>query len=86
MDNFLAGIFNSIRRMPYRRGPQRWVGGICGGLAAQFGWDVKVVRIVVLLSFILPYIGVATYLIAWALLPAQDGSIPLETAVRKLNA
>ncbi len=86
MDRFLAGMFDQIRKISFRRGPKRWVGGICGGLAHQFGWDVRVVRIVVLLSFILPYIGVPTYLIAWALTPAQDGSIPLETAVRKLNA
>ena len=65
----------------YRRGPHRWVAGICGGLSAKFGWDPTLVRIVVLLSFLLPFIGVGTYLLAWLLLPWQDGSIPLERAL-----
>lgn len=86
MDRFLDNIFNSIRGARFRRGPKRLVAGICGGLADTFGWDVTIVRIVVLLSFILPYIGIGTYLLAWAVTPAQNGSIPLETALRKLNA
>ncbi|GAA1679655.1 hypothetical protein GCM10010977_19860 [Citricoccus zhacaiensis] len=74
MDTF----YRSLRSIPFRRGPKRWVGGIAGGLSAKFGWDPTLVRIVILLSFILPFIGVATYLVAWVLLPWQDNTIPLE--------
>lgn len=79
-------IFNTIRSARFRRGPKRLVGGVCGGLADTFGLDVTIVRIVVLLSFILPFIGIGTYLIAWLVTPAQNGSIPLETALRKISA
>lgn len=74
MDTF----YRSLRSIPFRRGPRRWAGGVCGGLSAKFGWDPTLVRIVVLLSFILPFIGVVTYLVAWILLPWQDNTIPLE--------
>lgn len=77
----MENIYRSLRSIPFRRGPKRWVGGICGGLAAKFGWDPLVVRIAVLISFLFPFIGLATYLVAWLLLPWQDGSIPLERAL-----
>ena len=36
------------------------------------------VRVLVLVSFLLPVLGVGAYLVAWALTPWQDGTIPLE--------
>jgi phage shock protein C len=76
----MDAFYRTLRAIPYRRGPNRWVAGLCGGLSAKFGWDPTLVRIVVLISFLLPFIGVGTYLLAWLLLPWQDGSIPLERA------
>lgn len=71
-------LYRTLRNIPFRRGPRRWIGGVCGGIAAKFGWDPTIVRIVVLLSFILPFIGPAAYVVAWILLPWQDNTIPLE--------
>lgn len=71
-------VFDAIRRINYRRGPQRIAGGICGGIAAGMNSNVTVVRIVMLLAFLLPGIGLLAYCIAWSLLPWQDGSIPVE--------
>ncbi|CEA08917.1 DNA-binding transcriptional activator PspC [Arthrobacter saudimassiliensis] len=76
MDSF----FTFLRRSPLRRG-RGWLGGICAGIAAYFGWDVTLVRIGVLLSFLLPFIGVGTYLVAWLLLPRYDGRILLESLI-----
>ncbi|GLB67518.1 PspC domain-containing protein [Arthrobacter mangrovi] len=74
MDSF----YRFLRSIPLRRGPNRWLGGVCGGIAAKFGWDPTVVRIVTLLLFLVPGIGVAGYLVVWLLLPNYDDSIALE--------
>lgn len=74
----MNAIFESLRNIGFRRGPRRLLGGISGGLAAQFGLNVWLVRALVLASFALPFVGVGLYLVVWAILPWQDGSIPLE--------
>lgn len=79
----MSSFFDSIRRVSFQRGPQRLVGGICGGIAARTGISVTIVRILMLLAFLLPFFGVAAYLIGWLLLPWQDGSIPLERFLRR---
>ena len=71
-------FFDSIRRTGFRRGPQRLVGGVCGGVAARLGVSVVLVRLLLLLAFLLPGIGWVLYVALWALLPWQDGTIPLE--------
>ena len=70
-------IFDSIRKTGFRRGPKRILGGVAGGIAESIGWNVWIVRIVVLLSFLLPVLGWVVYAIIWALTPWQDGSIPV---------
>ena len=79
----MNSLFETMRNLGFRRGPQRLVAGIGGGIAAKFGVNVWVVRLLILLSFLLPVIGIAVYLLAWAVLPWQDGSIPLEKSLRK---
>lgn len=74
MDKF----FDSIRRLGLRRGPRRVVAGIGGSLAEMSGLNVWLVRAAVLLSFLLPVLGVGAYLVIWVLTPWQDGRIPLE--------
>ena len=72
-------FYDVLRSSPIKRSPRgRWAAGICSGIALKFGWDVTLVRIAVLLSFLLPFIGIGTYLVAWLLLPTTDGSIVLE--------
>ena len=67
--------------MGFRRGPDRVLGGIAGGLAELPGLNVWLVRLIVLASFLLPVLGLGAYLVAWVLTPWQDGSIPLEQVV-----
>lgn len=73
-------FFDSIRNVGFRRGPQRIAGGIAGGLAQTTGLNVWLVRILVLASFLLPVLGIGAYIVAWAITPWQDGSIPVERA------
>ena len=81
MDSF----FNSLRSIPLRRGPKRLVAGIAGGIADKFGWDVTLVRIGLLLSFLLPVLGIPLYLVAWLLIPAQDDTIALQKIIRSFK-
>ena len=73
-------FFDLLRSFPIKR-RKGWAGGICAGIAATFGWDVSLVRIGVLLSFLLPFVGLGTYLVAWLLLPKADGTILLQQLV-----
>jgi len=79
MDKF----FDVLRSSPIKRARGGWLAGICAGIAQKFGWDVSLVRIVVLLSFLLPFIGIGTYLVAWLLLPTTDGTILLQKFVSR---
>ncbi|UWX96537.1 PspC domain-containing protein [Arthrobacter zhaoxinii] len=73
-------FFSIVRSSPIKR-RKGWLGGVCAGIAAAYGWDVSLVRIGVLLSFLLPFVGIGTYLVAWLLLPKTDGTILLQSLV-----
>lgn len=75
----MSKIFDSIRSNRFRRGPGRLLGGIAGGIATVSGMNVWLVRLLVLLSFLLPVFGLGIYVVIWILTPWQDGSIPLES-------
>jgi phage shock protein PspC (stress-responsive transcriptional regulator) len=60
-----------------RRGSDRIVGGVCSGLAAYFGVDVLLVRIVfVILAFLPPGVGIGVilYLVLWFLMEPPEGA------------
>ncbi|GAA1350389.1 hypothetical protein GCM10009636_09060 [Arthrobacter koreensis] len=74
-------FFAWIRQLGIRRSPDRWIGGVAGGIAQRTGLDPILVRgLVIVLSIF--GIGVVLYGVAWALLPEPDGRIHLEGAVR----
>ncbi|MDS2173823.1 MULTISPECIES: PspC domain-containing protein [unclassified Nesterenkonia] len=76
-------IFDTIRSLGIRRGPDRLVAGIGGAIAEKLGANVWLVRALLLASFLLPVLGVGAYVIVWLLTPWQDGRIPLEQALRR---
>lgn len=71
-------LFRLIRGAGLSRGPDRWLAGVCGGVAAKASVDVAYVRIGFLIFMLLPGPAVIFYLIAWLLLPAQNGRIVLQ--------
>ena len=79
MDKF----FDTIRGFGLKRGPQRWVGGVCGGIAAKLNVDVAWVRIAYLLLSLLPGPAFVFYIAAWLLLPDQRNVIILESFLAK---
>lgn len=49
------------------------IAGVCGGLAANLGWDSGRLRIVwVLATICTAFAGVLVYLALWFLMPAED--------------
>jgi phage shock protein C len=50
----------------------RKIAGVCGGIAEHFGWDPTVVRLVFVLSILLPGPQVLAYLLAWIVIPEDD--------------
>jgi phage shock protein C len=79
MDKF----FSTVRGLGLNRGPQRWLGGVCGGIAAKLNVDVAFVRIAFLLFALLPGPAFVFYLAAWLILPDQRNAIVLESFLDK---
>jgi phage shock protein C len=50
----------------------RIIGGVCAALAHRFGWDVTIVRIVAVLSILLPGPQVIAYIVGWILIPGEQ--------------
>lgn len=52
----------------------KFLAGVCGGLAQKFGMDANLVRILFVLAaiFIQP-LGWMAYVVLWLLLPYEDG-------------
>ncbi|MEW2384408.1 PspC domain-containing protein [Micromonospora sp. NPDC047707] len=50
----------------------RMIAGVCAGLAQRFGWSAGFVRLLFLLSLLLPGTQVIVYAILWILMPNED--------------
>ena len=72
-------FFSTVRGLGLKRGPQRWLGGVCGGIAAKLNVDVAFVRIAFLLLALLPGPAFVFYLAAWLILPDQRNAIVLQS-------
>lgn len=56
-----------------RRGPGgRVIGGVCAGLALRFGLSVGLVRVLTVLSCILPGPQFLLYAILWIVMPSES--------------
>ncbi|GLZ47510.1 hypothetical protein Acsp06_36950 [Actinomycetospora sp. NBRC 106375] len=55
----------------------RWIAGVCGGIAERTGLDPTLVRVLaVLLAVFGHLIGLIAYLAAWALVPEETPAAP----------
>jgi phage shock protein C len=52
----------------------RIIAGVCAGLAQRFGWSVSLVRLLFVLSVVIPGSQVLVYIILWILMPNQRAS------------
>jgi phage shock protein PspC (stress-responsive transcriptional regulator) len=55
------------------------IAGVCAGLSRAYGWDISMVRVItVLVTIVLPPVGILGYPAAWLLVPGEPlpGTIP----------
>jgi phage shock protein PspC (stress-responsive transcriptional regulator) len=56
----------------YRPRHGRMIAGVCAGLAQRFGLSVGVVRVLAVLSCLLPGPQFVAYLILWIMMPSEE--------------
>lgn len=65
-----AQSYTSDRKLVRPR-DDRWIAGVCSGLARRFGMSPNVVRLLFVLSTLLPGPQFVIYLILWVLVPNE---------------
>ncbi len=48
------------------------IAGVCAGIAHRYGWSTTTVRLLFLLSCLLPGPQVLVYVVLWVLMPSED--------------
>ena len=48
------------------------IAGVCAGLAQRFGWNANAVRLLFVLSCLLPGPQIVIYLVLWVLMPKRS--------------
>jgi phage shock protein PspC (stress-responsive transcriptional regulator) len=75
--------FDRLRALGVARPAEgRWVGGVAAGLARRWNLDPLLVRGIFVALTIVSGIGLLVYGLAWMLLPEDDGSIHVQSALR----
>ena len=49
----------------------RWIGGVCAGLARRFGMSPNTVRLIFVISCLLPGPQFIVYIVLWILMPSE---------------
>ncbi len=67
----LPPVRTHVRRLVRSR-DDRWVSGVCGGVADYAGIDANLVRLLVVLGTVLGFGSLlVAYLVAWVLMPQE---------------
>ncbi len=61
----------------YRSREDRWVGGVCGGLAKYLDVDPIVIRLIALILVLCAGGGLLVYIIAWIVIPEEPDSLAI---------
>jgi phage shock protein PspC (stress-responsive transcriptional regulator) len=56
----------------YRPREGRMIAGVCAGLALRFGWDPTLVRVLAVLSILLPGPQLLAYVVLWIVMPSEE--------------
>lgn len=75
-------FFTWVRSSGLVRGDDRWVGGVCSGIALRLGWSPALVRALVIVCTLFFGFGAALYALGWFLMPdVRDGHILAEDLI-----
>jgi phage shock protein PspC (stress-responsive transcriptional regulator) len=61
----------TVTRRLARPRNDRWIAGVCSGLARRFGVSPGIMRLIFVVSCLLPGPQFIAYLVLWALLPNE---------------
>ena len=77
----LDGFFDTLRGSGLVRDRQdKWLAGVCSGIAHRLGVDPILVRGGLIVLVMMGGFGILAYLVAWALMPDEDGEIIADKA------
>ena len=80
-------FFAWLRGLDVRRNTDdKWIAGVCSGLARRFNVDPVLIRAAFVVLFCLGGIGFTVYLLVWVFLPETNGTIVAERALRHGDA
>lgn len=75
-------FFIWVRSSGLVRGDDRWIGGVCSGIALRLGWSPTLVRALVIVCTLFFGFGAALYALGWFLMPdVRDGHILAEDLI-----
>lgn len=57
----------------------RMVAGVCAGFAEAYGWDVTIVRLLVVISVLFAGLPVLAYVVAWVVMPNAQYALAAQT-------
>ena len=69
--NAVMHWLHALRRSP----SDRWLGGVCGGLAPATGLPSWLLRLIFALLLVCGGTGLVAYLLLWILVPLDDGVV-----------
>ena len=79
----LDRFFDWLRSLDLRRDTDdKWLAGVCSGIATRLGVDPIVIRAALVVLVLLGGVGITVYLIAWAFIPNVREELVAEKAVR----
>jgi phage shock protein PspC (stress-responsive transcriptional regulator) len=56
----------------YRPRDKKMIAGVCAGLGRRFGMSAGMMRLLFLVSCLLPGPQIIAYLVLWAMMPSED--------------
>jgi phage shock protein C len=63
----------------YRSTKDRWLAGICGGIAEYLALDPTIIRVLFVLFSLVAFGGILAYIILWLIIPQEpEASEPAE--------
>jgi len=62
---------SNVNSRLYRPRDDRWIAGVCAGLARRFGVSSGTMRLIFVISCLLPGPQFLIYIVLWALMPSE---------------